>query len=223
MQLLVSGRDADIYAYGDGLVLRRYRDGRSAEGEAATMRAVALRGYPMPAVHAVAGPDIVMEHVKGPTLAEAMLGGVSPASAGSMLADLHDRLHALDWLGPSVGESLLHLDLHPLNVIMRGSDPVVIDWANARAGPAGLDVALTALILAQVAVTDGTLAGVGVADDRLRMAMTEALQAFGRRVSTHYVDQLPAADAFRREDPNQSAAELQTLARAHELAASTTT
>ena len=43
------------------------------------------------------------------------------------------------------GEALLHLDLHPLDVILRESDPVVIDWSNAGPGPAALDVARTAV------------------------------------------------------------------------------
>ena len=55
-----------------------------------------------------------------------------------MLADLHDRLHEIagpDWLPgmPDGGDRLLHLDLHPLNVIMSPNGPVVIDWPNAAA------------------------------------------------------------------------------------------
>jgi len=38
MELIASGRDSDVFAHTEGLVLRRYRDGRSAEGEAATAR-----------------------------------------------------------------------------------------------------------------------------------------------------------------------------------------
>jgi hypothetical protein len=46
---------------------------------------------------------------------------------------------------PSV---LLHLDLHPLNILVDTlGDLVVIDWANAAAGPAVLDRARTAAIL----------------------------------------------------------------------------
>ncbi|GAB3168282.1 hypothetical protein GCM10027059_30630 [Myceligenerans halotolerans] len=33
MELLAGGRDADVFAFDDGLVLRRYRDGRSAAAE----------------------------------------------------------------------------------------------------------------------------------------------------------------------------------------------
>lgn len=32
---------------------------------------------------------------------------------------------------------VLHLDFHPANVMLTSGGPVVIDWTNARAGPAG--------------------------------------------------------------------------------------
>jgi aminoglycoside phosphotransferase (APT) family kinase protein len=219
VDLLAAGRDSDVYVYADGLVLRRYRDGRSAEGEAAVLRAVAELGYPVPAVLEAAGPDIVMELVDGPTLAEALVAGLPPDASGALLAGLHDRLHALAWPEAAPGEALLHLDLHPLNVILRGPDPVVIDWSNARAGPAGLDVAMTAVILAQVVVTDGMLEAVGI-DESARPALTRLLEVFADRVGTPYADQLAAAEALRRQDPYQSGAELAALSRAVELAAS---
>ena len=219
MDLLAAGRDSDVFAYADGLVLRRYRDGRSAAGEVAVIREVAALGYPVPAVHEAAGPDIVMERVDGPTLAEALVAGMPPDEAGALLAGLHDRLHALAWPGAAPGEALLHLDLHPLNVILRGADPVVIDWSNARPGPPGLDVAMTAVILAQVVVTDGMLEAVGI-DETARPALTRLLEAFADRVGTPYVDRLAAAEALRRQDPYQSPAELAALTRAVELAAS---
>ncbi|MEO7980732.1 MAG: phosphotransferase, partial [Sporichthyaceae bacterium] len=205
MDLLGSGRDSDVFAYTGGLVLRRYRDGRSAVEEAATLRAVAALGYPVPVVHDAAGPDIVMERVDGPTLAEALVGGLAPDEGGAMLPGLHDRLHALDWPGAAPGESLLHLDLHPLNVILRGPEPVVIDWSNARPGPAALDVAMTAVILAQVVVTDGMLAAVGIADD-LRPALVRLLEAFAAQVGAPFAAHLEAAEVLRRRDPYQSAA-----------------
>jgi aminoglycoside phosphotransferase (APT) family kinase protein len=219
MELIASGRDSDVFGYADGLVLRRYRDGRSAEGEAATLHAVADLGYPVPLVHDATGPDIVMERVDGPTLAEALVAGMSPDDGGALLADLHDRLHALAWPGAAPGEALLHLDLHPLNVILRGADPVVIDWSNARPGPAALDVAMTAVILAQVVVTDGMLEVVGV-DESARPALARLLAVFAAEVGTPYAAALPAAEALRRQDPYQSGAELAALSRAVDLAAS---
>ena len=219
MELIASGRDSDVFAYADGLVLRRYRDGRSAEEEAATLRAVFDLGYPVPVVHDASGPDIVMERVDGPTLAESLLAGRSPDEGGALLAGLHDRLHALAWPGAAAGEALLHLDLHPLNVILRGPDPVVIDWSNSRPGPAALDVAMTAVILAQVVVTDGMLEAVGV-DASARPALARLLAVFAAEVGTPYAAALPAAEALRRQDPYQSGPELAALSRAVDLAAS---
>jgi aminoglycoside phosphotransferase (APT) family kinase protein len=221
MQLLASGRDSEVYLYGEGLVLRRYRDGRSAEAEAATIRAVASLGYPVPEVQMATGADIVMERVDGPTMVNAILDGLSPESAGATLAGLHDRLHALNWPGANPGESLLHLDLHPMNVLMHESTPVVIDWSNARTGPAAMDVATTALILAQVVVTDGMLVSEGIEeDDRLRSALAGVLREFARCVNTPYAGYLSAAEAYRRQDAHQSAAELVALPVALNLAAS---
>ncbi|WP_180933809.1 phosphotransferase [Nocardioides ungokensis] len=220
MKLIASGRDSDVFEHSDGLVLRRYRDGRSAEQEAATILAVGRLGYPVPIVHGGSGPDIVMERVEGPTLADAMQAGdLTVVEAGGMLARLHDDLHALPWPAAGQGESLLHLDLHPLNVIVAAEGPVVIDWSNARPGPAGLDVALTALIVAQVAVTPGMLPDDPDLEELVRAVVGELLAAFANAVSTPYAEHLAAAEALRRLDPYQSAQELAGLPAAVALAA----
>jgi len=49
---------------------------------------------------------------------------------------------------PDGGDRLLHLDLHPLNVIMSPQGPVVIDWPNARCGDPMADVAVTYALVA---------------------------------------------------------------------------
>jgi aminoglycoside phosphotransferase (APT) family kinase protein len=80
----------------------------------------------------------------------------SPAGRGARgrtrgtLAGLHRRLHAFEPpdLLRGQGRSILHLDLHPLNVILGPRGPVEIDWANAERGEAEFDVALTAVVLA---------------------------------------------------------------------------
>jgi aminoglycoside phosphotransferase (APT) family kinase protein len=69
-----------------------------------------------------------------------------------MLADLHDRLHAIaapSWLRqmPDAGDRLVHLDLHPMNVLMSARGPVVIDWGNAARGDPLTDVANTYVLL----------------------------------------------------------------------------
>ncbi len=70
----------------------------------------------------------------------------------SLLADLHDQLHEIpapDWLSesPDGGDRLVHLDLHPLNVLLSVRGPVVIDWANAARGNGLSDVAFTYVLL----------------------------------------------------------------------------
>jgi aminoglycoside phosphotransferase (APT) family kinase protein len=57
------------------------------------------------------------------------------------------------------GRSLLHLDLHPGNVICSPTGPVVIDWTNARRGAAEVDVALTWILMAASEVDDAATAG----------------------------------------------------------------
>ncbi|ACZ20728.1 putative homoserine kinase type II (protein kinase fold) [Sanguibacter keddieii DSM 10542] len=51
--------------------------------------------------------------------------------------------------GPAAERMLLHLDLHPLNILLDDDDQVtaVVDWTNAAAGPATFDLARTASVL----------------------------------------------------------------------------
>ncbi len=155
MELIASGRDGDIYAFAPGLVLRKTRDGRSIAHEGRIMQYLEGRGYPVPHVEEVRadGTEIVMERIDGPLMMNAMLNGLGALRRGGQtLADLHDQLHAIpapEWL-PSLeeGDRMLHLDLHPLNVIVSPArGPVVIDWGNARGGDGLTDVAVTYALL----------------------------------------------------------------------------
>jgi aminoglycoside phosphotransferase (APT) family kinase protein len=150
--LLASGRDADIFEYGAAQVLRRSRQRRSMELEARTMRYVYEQGYPSPRIDDVSddGTELVMERIAGVNMVDAL--NATPWKAkrfGRILADLHGQLHELsgpEWMAPApigVGDRLLHLDLHPLNVMMSPSGPMVIDWARACRGNPNSDVALT--------------------------------------------------------------------------------
>jgi tRNA A-37 threonylcarbamoyl transferase component Bud32 len=146
-----AGREADVFALDDGRVLRRYRDGGDATREAALMAYLHDRGYPVPAVHSADGPEIVMERLDGPTMSEALLARTLTIPEGAtMLADLLSRLHRIR--GQSGRGTVGHYDLHPDNVLLTSRGPVVIDWRNGRDGPADLDTAFSALILAQVAI-----------------------------------------------------------------------
>ena len=149
-RLIASGRDADIFEFGPDLVLRRTRGGRSLEREASVMAYAAEHGFPVPTIHELRANDteLVMERVTGPLMIDAILKRPwTITNAARTLADLHDQLHEIsapDGLPqlPDGGDALVHLDLHPLNVIVhpvRG--PVVIDWANASRGDGLSDVA----------------------------------------------------------------------------------
>jgi aminoglycoside phosphotransferase (APT) family kinase protein len=190
---LADGRDAEVFALGDDRVLRRYRAGnlgsdgklKTSELEAEIMRYVGSQGYPVPMVHAVKGPDMVMERVDGPTMLKDL--GKRPWMVmrhARLLAALHRRLHRIPapawlptyashsaftrpdvesaWAGlpplptapADAPETLLHLDLHPDNVILSSRGPVVIDWRNTRRGDGAIDVASTWLIMATSEIPD---------------------------------------------------------------------
>ncbi len=124
--LLASGRDGDIYEYGPGLVLRRTKHGRVIEHEARVIEYAAEHGFPVPRVHEVraGGTEIVMERLVGPMMMDVMAKRPQKLFANArLLADLHDQLHEIaapDWLRSidGGGGRLLHLDLHPMNVML---------------------------------------------------------------------------------------------------------
>ncbi len=97
---------------------------------------------------------MVMSLVKGPTMLDDLASHPWRLRAHARtLALLHLRLHEIDappWLskvGEHPGDSILHLDFHPANVMMSPTGPVVIDWTNARAGPTWLDTSHTEVLL----------------------------------------------------------------------------
>jgi aminoglycoside phosphotransferase (APT) family kinase protein len=153
-----------------------------------------------------------MERVEGPSLLAAMMTGVTVAEGARVLARLHDDMHALAWPDE---KTLLHMDLHPLNVLMSPTGPVVIDWSNAIHGPAGLDVAMAAVILAQHAVTLELLA---LLPPEGRDGPRELLVTFARAVGTPCAEHLAQAAQLRRQDRHQSAAELARIDEAVALA-----
>src|SRR5256885_9035859 len=94
--LLASGRDADVFACGHDLVVRRSRKGRSMEREARVMSYLTGHGYPVPRVEDVRadGSELVMERIAGPTMLQVL--SRQPWTLGdnaALLATLHRRLH----------------------------------------------------------------------------------------------------------------------------------
>lgn len=212
LPLLGAGREADVFAFGDGQVLRRYRTGGDVSHEAAVMRHVWEHGFPVPAVHRAYGPDLVLERVDGPTMLGALASeAISPVAAAEVLTDLHRRLHELPpWRAREASDRILHLDLHPDNVLLSSRGPVLIDWRNAREGSTDLDVALTAVILAEAA------AGSHLPPD-LVPAARELLAAFLGRAGGDPLDRLDRAVAMRADNPTLSAAEVSRLRQAAAL------
>jgi Ser/Thr protein kinase RdoA (MazF antagonist) len=158
--LVGAGRSADVYAIGADRVLRRYRTPFDVQAEAAMMRHLDQAGFPVPKVYDADGQDLVMERLDGRDMLVDL--GRRPWLArrhARTLAEMHNRLHQIaappGWpeaLGP--GGKVLHLDLHPGNIMLTSRGPVVIDWSNTRSGPAGADVAMAYLIMASSEVDD---------------------------------------------------------------------
>lgn len=152
---IAEGRDSRIYEHGPGKVLRVNKYPRDLSGEARIMNYVREHGYPVPEVFDAGDGWLLMERVDGVDLLDAIKK--TPAGlreAAATLAELHASLGSLtapDWLveapGPA-GDRMVHLDLHPLNVMMTGDGPVVIDWGNAKRGDPAADVANTWSLLA---------------------------------------------------------------------------
>ncbi len=112
--------------------------------------------YPVPAVEEVNddGTDLVMERIDGPSMVDYMTKRPwAIRRQGMVLATLHRRLHAIappEFLPPApvgVGDRFLHMDLHPLNVMIGPKGPVVIDWPNAARGDPLVDVGLAWVLM----------------------------------------------------------------------------
>jgi tRNA A-37 threonylcarbamoyl transferase component Bud32 len=197
-----AGREADVFALDDERVLRRYRDGGDATREAALMSYLLERGYPVPAVHSADGPEIVMERLDGPTMAQSLVSGTFPIAEGAlMLAELLRRLHEIP--GRSGDGTVGHFDLHPENVLLTSRGPVVIDWRNGRDGSADLDTAFCALILAQVAI--------GSIEHEMRDQVGELLDLFLAAAPGDPLSRLDEAVEIRGQQSTMSADEVAAL------------
>ncbi|MFB4423550.1 phosphotransferase [Streptomyces sp. QL37] len=218
--LLGSGRTADVYALDGPWVLRRYRDGIDAAGELAVMSYLSASGYPVPRIGPPAAEalptDLVMRRLTGPTLAEALLSGtVTEAEGAELLARLLRELHAIPpRLSQDPEDRILHLDLHPENVVMTPEGAMVIDWLTAGEGPPALDRAMTSVILAQVALDPSFPAGA-----RLRELLAALLSRFADDGGVP-ADALARATSLRAADPQLTAHETAVLDEAAALVAS---
>lgn len=201
MRLVAAGRASEIFDLGDGRILRRFKAGGDPEREAAVMEHARRRGYPVPAVLDVSSDAIVLERVEGPTMsADLRRRPWRLRGHAALLARLHTSLHEID-APPGLtalgsGDRLLHLDLHPDNVMLSRAGPVVIDWTNAGVGDPAVDVALSWVILA----TSGGLGG--------RLVLRSFLPHFE---SVELAHALPAAAEYRLADPNVTGEEREAV------------
>ena len=117
------------------------------------MEHLASHGYPVPAVYEASGPGMLLGRVPGPTLSQYLATRPWRINwAAHILRSLLDRLATVP-PAPGLphlfgaGDAILHLDLHPMNVLLGPSGPVVIDWPNAALGPSAADVAQSWLLV----------------------------------------------------------------------------
>lgn len=174
------------------------------------MRHLLSVGYPVPRVHEASGRDLVMDLVVGPTMMDDI--DRRPWRLNShmrTLADLQRRLSSLeapeslprdDRIPP--GHSILHLDLHPMNVIMSAEGPVVIDWTNARSGHGDFDAGTTFVLAAAFEPADWKEA-LGVRMMLRRFLHHRGASSVGRWWSE--------AIDYRRADPNLTSGEAAKL------------
>jgi Ser/Thr protein kinase RdoA (MazF antagonist) len=213
--LIGRGRAADVYALNGRRVLRRYRTSYSCTAEADLMRYLRQAGYPVPEVLAADGADLVMERLTGrDMLADLARRPWRVARQARMLARLHDQLHQI--AAPAElrrpfgsGDRVVHLDLHPINVMLTPGGPVVIDWTNAAAGPAGADVAMADLIVASSDIDD-LPAWLRPATEGLRRIFLWRFRAAVRDDPGPYLAEVAR---YRLADPNVRPAEAARLRR----------
>ncbi len=101
MTLLAEGRTAEVYAWGDGAILKLFRDWvprDQAEHEAEVARAVSASGLPVPWVGEIVDVDgragLVYERIDGPSLLDGFMKRPwTLRPTGLILARLHAELH----------------------------------------------------------------------------------------------------------------------------------
>lgn len=222
--LIGRGRAADVFDLGGERVLRRYRLAHpgSVEAEAAAMQHLRAHGAPVPEVFSAEGDEMVMERLDGPTMLQALTSKPWRAKAvGRELFSLHQRIHRipagdLPLRRFSEGDSILHFDLHPDNVILTANGPVIIDWSNVRLGDPLADV-MNSWMLMSIGSPDGV-------PTLLRPVLTRVRRA----LTTGFIESTPLDTEARRwlrrvcelrlQDPNtrpEEAERVRALAASH--------
>lgn len=188
---IAGGWDTSIWRVEHGgarYALRVFRaeQAETCRREVAAMRAAAIAGLPLPAVHAEGAwqdrPALLLSWCPGrPLVAEVSAHPWRLWKLGTAVGRMQARIHAvpappalageppawIGWAGPAVEarlralhprtDALLHLDYHPLNVMASGGRiTAVLDWANAHAGDPRADLARTVCLLRLAPAPPGT-------------------------------------------------------------------
>lgn len=212
-RLIGAGRAADVYDLGSGRVLRRYRIDANAEPEARLMRYLREAGLAVPEIFDAEGKDLVMARLDGiDLLSDLSRRPWRAARHAMMLARMHDQLHEIQapsWLEQPFGDGdrVLHLDLHPGNVMLTADGPMIIDWSNGAAGPPGADVAMASVIMTTSEVDDLPLPVRPIAE-RIRRRVIERFES---SVSHDFRPYLTAVAKLRMVDRNVRPAEVIVL------------
>ena len=130
------------------------------------------------------------------------------------LARLMHALHELPvpaWLEPRLGDGdrLVHLDLHPDNVMLGARGPVVIDWTNAGRGDPHAEVADVWLVMANAEIP-GSGPRVAVLSAGRRLFLRSFVNEFDRDAVRR---RLQIAMEHRFRDPNMTAPERERMKR----------
>ncbi len=214
-RLIGAGRAADVYDIGGGRVLRRYRVNAQAEPEARLMRYLRKAGLGVPEVYDASGKDLVMARLDGIDLLSDLSRRPWRAARHAVtLARMHDQLHKIAapaWLDQPLGEGdrVLHLDLHPGNVMLTADGPMIIDWSNGAAGPPGADVAMASVIMSISEIDDLPLP-VSLIAGRIRR---QVIGRFEASVGHDFRPYLTAAAKLRVVDRNVRPGEVTVLQR----------
>ena len=107
-------------------------------------------------------------------------------------------------------DRVLHMDLHPGNVMLTADGPVVIDWSNVAAGPPGADVAMATLIM-RTSEVDSLPPPVRLAAGLVRSVLVRRFEA---AVGSDPAPYLAEIARIRLRDPNVRPAEADRIRRA---------
>ena len=223
LKKIAEGREAEMYAWEDGKVLRLYRGGfmrSSAEFQIEALRGAAEAGVRVPAVYGTTEVDgrfgIIQERIDGIDLLTLIgrkpwkvwwIGGISGRTQAEMglrvapeaIPSYHDRASArirgsddvpASYVEPALaaldelprGDSLMHGDLHPGNIMVQNGEVVVLDWSNISRGDPHADLGRTILTMRMGDPPPGTAAFIRVMAVFARFILLDAHMRAYRRV-----------------------------------------